>query len=112
MNALVACPDEQLAVLDFGHIDEHSLENHERNGETGGIEQYCFPWFEMALKEDANGFWVAEVEGELAGVTLSWVRGSLWYLAHLFVSPDHQGLDIGKNLPGESIATSEGVADR
>ncbi len=29
---------------------------------------------------------------------MSWVRGSLWYLAHLFVSPEHQGLNIGQNL--------------
>ncbi len=52
----------------------------------------------MGLKEDSDGFWVATVEGKIAGITLSWVRGSLWYLAHLFVSPEHQGLDIGRNL--------------
>jgi GNAT superfamily N-acetyltransferase len=57
-----------------------------------------FPWFEMGLKEDSDGFWVATVKDKIAGITLSWVRGSLWYLAHLFVSPEHQGLDIGRNL--------------
>jgi GNAT superfamily N-acetyltransferase len=57
-----------------------------------------FPWFELGLREDTNGFWVAELDGRLAGVTLSWVRGSLWYLAHLFVLPDYQGRDIGRNL--------------
>lgn len=62
------------------------------------IPQQGFPWFEMEVKEDSDGFWVAEVEGKLAGITLSWVRGSLWYLAHLFVSPEYQGLDIGRNL--------------
>jgi len=62
------------------------------------IPQQGFPWFEMGLREDGEGFWVAEVEGKLAGLTLSWVRGSLWYLAHLFVSPAHQGLNIGQNL--------------
>ncbi|HEV2120846.1 MAG TPA: GNAT family N-acetyltransferase [Candidatus Bathyarchaeia archaeon] len=62
------------------------------------IPQQGFPWFEMGLKEDSEGFWVAEVEGKMAGLTLSWVRGSLWYLAHLFVSPEHQGLNIGQNL--------------
>jgi hypothetical protein len=34
----------------------------------------------------------------MAGFALSWVRGSLWYLAHLFVRPDQQGRDIGRNL--------------
>lgn len=62
------------------------------------IPEQGFPWFEMALEEDANGFWVAEVEGDLAGVALSWVRGSLWYLAHLFVSTNRQGLNIGQEL--------------
>jgi acetyltransferase (GNAT) family protein len=52
----------------------------------------------MALKEDSDGFWIADVDGQMAGITLSWVRGALWYLAHLFVSPKHQGLDIGQNL--------------
>ena len=36
-----------------------------------------FPWFEMGLKEDSDGFWVATVEGKIVGITLSWVRGSL-----------------------------------
>jgi hypothetical protein len=31
-----------------------------------------FPWFELGLKEDQNGFWVAEVDSKLAGFTLSW----------------------------------------
>jgi GNAT superfamily N-acetyltransferase len=57
-----------------------------------------FPWLELGLKEDQNGFWVAEVGNEMAGIALSWVRGSLWYLAHLFVRPEHQGRDIGRNL--------------
>ena len=57
-----------------------------------------YPWFELGLKEDQGGFWVAEVGSVMAGFTLSWVRGSLWYLAHLFVRPDNQGRDIGRNL--------------
>ena len=62
------------------------------------IPQTGFPWFEMEIKEDTEGFWVAEAEEKVAGVTLSWVRGPLWYLAHLFVSPAYQGLNIGQNL--------------
>ena len=62
------------------------------------IPQTGFPWFEMEIREDSEGFWVAEVEEKIAGITLSWVRGPLWYLAHLFVSPAYQGLDIGRNL--------------
>jgi len=72
------------------------------------IPQQGFPWFEMGLKEDGEGFWVAEVEGKLAGLTLSWVRGSLWYLAHLFVSPDYQGLNIGQNLMDRTMKHHKG----
>jgi GNAT superfamily N-acetyltransferase len=57
-----------------------------------------FPWFEFGLREDQNGFWVAEVGSGLVGIALSWVRGSLWYLAQLFVLPGNQGRDIGRNL--------------
>ena len=57
-----------------------------------------FPWFELGLKEDPDGFWVAEIGTVMAGFALSWVRGSLWFLAHLFVRPDYQGRDIGRNL--------------
>jgi GNAT superfamily N-acetyltransferase len=57
-----------------------------------------FPWLELGLKEDQNGFWIAEDGDRLAGIALSWVRGSLWYLAHLFVRPEQQGRDIGRNL--------------
>ena len=64
----------------------------------------------MGLKEDGEGFWVAEVEGNLAGLTLSWVRGSLWYLAHLFVSPEHQGLNIGQNLMERAMKHHKGTA--
>jgi GNAT superfamily N-acetyltransferase len=57
-----------------------------------------FPWFDLGLVEDRDGFWVAEINNEIAGLAYSWVRDSLWYLAHLFVLPQYQGRDIGRNL--------------
>jgi GNAT superfamily N-acetyltransferase len=72
------------------------------------VPQQGFPWFDMGLKEDGEGFWVAEVEGKIAGITLSWVRGSLWYLAHLFVSQAHQGLNIGQNLMERAMKHHKG----
>jgi hypothetical protein len=62
----------------------------------------------MGLNEDSEGFWIAEAGGKLAGLTLSWVRGSLWYLAHLFVSPQHQGLNIGQNLMERAMKHHKG----
>ncbi len=62
-----------------------------------------FPWFEMGLREDSEGFWVAEANGHIVGITLSWVRGPLWYLAHLFVAPTHQGFNIGQTLMDKAM---------
>jgi GNAT superfamily N-acetyltransferase len=57
-----------------------------------------FPWYEFGLREDSDGFWIAEIGSDIAGFALSWVRGSLWYLAQLFVRTDLQGRGIGRNL--------------
>jgi predicted GNAT family acetyltransferase len=52
----------------------------------------------FSLKDDAAGLWVAQDEGEILGFAWSWVCGDLWFLAQLFVSPDHQGSGIGNEL--------------
>ena len=52
----------------------------------------------FSLKDDADGLWVAEEADEILGFAWSWVCGDLWFLAQLFVSPDHQGRNIGNEL--------------
>ncbi|MGC2780175.1 MAG: GNAT family N-acetyltransferase [Bradyrhizobium sp.] len=52
----------------------------------------------FCLKDGPDGLWVAEEAGQIIGFALSWVCGDLWFLAHLFVSPDHQGRGIGDQL--------------
>jgi ribosomal protein S18 acetylase RimI-like enzyme len=52
----------------------------------------------FSLKDDPDGLWVAEDAGEILGFAFSWVCGDLWFLAELFVSPDHQGRGIGHEL--------------
>jgi ribosomal protein S18 acetylase RimI-like enzyme len=57
------------------------------------------PAFQLfSLKDDADGLWVAEEADEILGFAWSWVYGDLWFLAQLFVSPDHQGRSIGNEL--------------
>jgi len=57
------------------------------------------PNFQLfSLKDDPDGLWVAEEADEILGFAWSWVCGDLWFLAQLFVSPDHQGRRIGNEL--------------
>ena len=54
------------------------------------------PDFQLfSLKDDPDGLWVAEADGEIVGFALSWVCGELWFLAELFVAPSHQGRGVG-----------------
>ena len=52
----------------------------------------------FSLSDDPDGFWLAEDAGKILGFAFSWVCGDLWFLAELFVSPDHQGRGIGNEL--------------
>jgi len=52
----------------------------------------------FSLEDDPGGLWVAEEAGQIAGFAFSWICGDLWFLAQLFVSPGHQGLNIGREL--------------
>jgi hypothetical protein len=52
----------------------------------------------FSLHDDAGGLWVAEEADEILGFAWSWVCGDLWFLAQLFVSPGHQGRNIGNEL--------------
>ena len=57
------------------------------------------PNFQLfSLNDDAAGLWMAEEANEILGFAWSWVCGDLWFLAQLFVSPDHQGRSIGNEL--------------
>jgi GNAT superfamily N-acetyltransferase len=57
------------------------------------------PDFQLfSLKDDIDGVWVAENDGDIVGFALSWVCGDLWFLAELFVAPGHQGRGVGNEL--------------
>jgi ribosomal protein S18 acetylase RimI-like enzyme len=70
----------------------------ERHG-FGAMATLRPPDFQLfSLKDDPDGLWVAEADGEMLGFAFSWTSGDLWFLAELFVSPDHQGHGIGNEL--------------
>jgi ribosomal protein S18 acetylase RimI-like enzyme len=73
------------------------------------------PDFQLfSLKDDPDGLWVAEADGEIVGFALSWVCGDLWFLAELFVAPDHQGRKIGNELLARTFehARKAGAANK
>jgi GNAT superfamily N-acetyltransferase len=65
----------------------------------GTMASVRVPDFQLfSLKDDPHGLWVAEENGELAGVAFSWACGELWFLAELFIAPRLQGSGIGGEL--------------
>jgi len=65
-------------------------------GKIASVRPADFQLF--SLKDDPDGLWVAEVNGEIVGFTFSWIAGDFWFLAQLFVSPTSQGDGIGGAL--------------
>ncbi len=77
----------------------HSINDlTERHG-FGPMATLRPPEFQLfSLRDDPDGLWVAEADGEILGFALSWVCGDLWFLAELFVAPGQQGRGIGNEL--------------
>jgi ribosomal protein S18 acetylase RimI-like enzyme len=64
------------------------------------------PFYAFVLREEPEGFFVAEEAGRIVGATFSWVRGTFWFLSHLFIMPEYQGRGIGKELLERSLEYS------
>jgi ribosomal protein S18 acetylase RimI-like enzyme len=65
------------------------------------------PFYQFCLKNDPEGFWVAlDGDGGVAGAAMSWVRGTHWFLSHLFIRPGHQGRGIGRSLLEKTLRYS------
>jgi GNAT superfamily N-acetyltransferase len=63
---------------------------------------------EHLIGTDPGGCWVAELDGELLGVAVSFVREKLWLLASYAVVPEAQGLGLGKALLAPSLEHGRG----
>jgi GNAT superfamily N-acetyltransferase len=60
------------------------------------------------LTTDPGGCWVAELDGQLLGVVVSFVRERLWLLASYAVVPEAQGLGLGKALLAPALDHGRG----
>lgn len=60
------------------------------------------------LSTDPNGCWVAEVDGEVVGFAISFQRELMWLLASYAVTPEAQGLGIGRQLLDAALHSGRG----
>lgn len=67
------------------------------------------PIFAFLIRKTPEAFWVAEEGGRIVGFSDSFVRGSFWYFSWLFISPAHQGRDIGRTLLERTLGSWKGV---
>jgi ribosomal protein S18 acetylase RimI-like enzyme len=66
------------------------------------------PQYSFWLKKNPEAFWVAEDQGRVVGYSFSFLRGSLWFLADLFILPKHQGKGIGGTLIKKTLGSWRG----
>lgn len=74
-----------------------------RIGRVGDLEKHSLPTRALAvrrsaLRHDSERFWIAEIDGTIAGFGLAIRRQSFWYLAALHVMPQFQCHGIGGML--------------
>ncbi len=62
------------------------------------------PYFVFCAGGEPEGTWVAEDAGEVVAFSMSWIRGSFWFLSQLFVLPGYQGQGIGRFLLEKALA--------
>jgi ribosomal protein S18 acetylase RimI-like enzyme len=66
------------------------------------------PQFTFWIENAPRPFWVAKENGKVVGFTYSFLRGSLWFLADLFILPAYQGKGIGGNLIRKTLDSWKG----
>ena len=65
------------------------------------------PLWRHLLGTGGNSFLVAEVKKRIAGFCCYVVRGDLWYLSYLAVSPEFQGTGIARELFARALAEAQ-----
>lgn len=96
MNVRPARADELKQAQDLVIRSINDLTERHGFGPMASVRPLDFQLF--CLKDDPDGLWVAEADGEMLGFAFSWVCGDLWFLAELFVAPGQQGRGIGNEL--------------
>jgi ribosomal protein S18 acetylase RimI-like enzyme len=88
--------DELQRAEEFVVHSINDLTEHHGFGPMATLRPPAFQLF--SLKDDPDGLWVAEADGQIVGFALSWVCDDLWFLAELFVATGQQGRGVGNEL--------------
>lgn len=98
---------EKLVVRSINDLTSHHAFGAVATSRPADFQAFC-------LRDDARAAWIAEDDGQMVGFALSWVSGSLWFLAELFVAPGQQGRGIGDELLTRTLqhATDAGATER
>ncbi len=101
---------ERVTAVGFHELDTRMFrrswpEPQPRSSERGAI------WVARVrhlLATDPGGSWVAERDGELLGIVVSFVREKMWLLASYAVVPGSQGLGLGKAVLAPALDHGRG----
>jgi len=66
------------------------------------------PQYAFWLNKEPASFWVATHSDRVVGYTYSFLRGSFWFLADLFILPKYQGKGIGGKLIKRTLGSWKG----
>ena len=101
-------PARESDLIAADHLVVHAINDlTERHG-FGRFASPSSPNFQaVSLQDDPQGLWISEDDDRLVGFAFAWVRGDLWVLAQLFVSPDYQGGGVGTELLARTLAHAD-----
>jgi ribosomal protein S18 acetylase RimI-like enzyme len=74
------------------------LERHGFGWSTAPDVAAVAPSYHHLLRHDGERCFVAEAGGRVVGYSAAFVRADTWFLASLFIDPDHQGMGVGRRL--------------
>lgn len=55
------------------------------------------------MRDDPDGLWIAEDQGEIVGFCFSWTNEDLWFLAQLFVKLGRQADGLGRQMMEKAL---------
>lgn len=101
---------ERVTAIGFHELDTRMSRRSWPEPELRPADQAA-RWSERTrhlVSTDPGGCWVAERDGRLLGVVVSFIREQLWLLASYAVVPEAQGLGLGKALLAPALEHGRG----